>query len=133
MSAAAVFPVAIRTPKGLAFEGSVGSVRAEDDDGWFGILPRRAPLLASLPAGLVTMGRSADERFVAHSGGLLHWDGQRCRMMLEEAEISANLTTIADQLAQAYASREARASHQRGVLLDLEREALRRLVNEVAA
>lgn len=126
-------PVAIRTPGGLTFEGPATGIRAEDDDGWFGIWPRRSPLLASLPPGLAILGSGPDEHFVAHSGGLLRWDAHECRVILEEAVVADELKEIAQALAAAYAKRRARASHQRGVLHDLEREALRRLMKDVTA
>ena len=120
----------IRTPDGLAWSGPVDGLRAEDRDGWFGLRRGRSDLVASLVPGLLAFDTAEGERFVAHGGGMLDLEAGRCRVLLRQAPIAESLEGIADALARQLGARRHRAEARRGVLADLEREALRRLVTE---
>ena len=77
--------------------GEVASVVAEDRDGWFGIRPGRADLVALLPAGLLVFrdpGPEGAEGFVALSGGVLDLAGSRCRVLAGDAVLSRSLEDI---------------------------------------
>lgn len=121
--------LAVRTPEGLLYEGAVRSIRAEDLDGGFGILPGRRDLAAVLPVGLVLFEDDAGDGFVAVSGGVLELTAGRCRVMAPEAALARDPDDAASALGALRAAREARTARRRGVLADLEREALRRLAH----
>ena len=123
--------LAIRTPLGLLYEGSVRSIRAEDLDGGFGILPGRRDLAAALPPGLVLFEDAEGDGYVAVSGGVLELTGGACRVMAPEAELARDPTDAAERLVALRAARRERSERRRGVLFDLEREALRRLANSL--
>jgi alternate F1F0 ATPase F1 subunit epsilon len=123
--------LSLRTPQGLVIDREVLAITAEDEDGWFGILPGRRDVLASLPPGLLTFRDADGEVFVAMSGGLLDLRSGHCRVMAREAQHSRQLAEVATALSQALAGRRVRGERHRGVLADLEREALARVAREV--
>ena len=118
----------VRSPDGTLFEGPVSSIRAEDQQGWFGILPGRTDVIALLPPGLVLFEDAEGEGFVAISGGVLDLRGESCRVMGREARVSRDPVLAAALLQELLVSRRERAVHRREVHGDLEREALRRMV-----
>ena len=121
----------IRTPTGVLFDGPVGSIRAEDTSGWFGIRPGREGVVAALPAGLLLFRDEQGEGFVAHLGGLLSLDADDCRVTTREAVLSRALDDVAQRLEELQAQRGRRRVVHRDVLTQLAREALRRMVREV--
>ncbi len=122
----------IRTPAGLLYDRPVRRVLAEDLSGWFGLLPGRSDLVAALPAGLMVFEDEAGEGFVGLSGGILDLAAGRCRVMAGRASLTRDLDEIADEVARLTRSRKDRAALHRGLVHDLAREALRRLVQEPA-
>lgn len=120
----------IRTPLGLVCDSDVRSVCAEDEAGWFGILPGRRDIIACLPPGLLTFRDSEGEMFVALSSGLLELRGETCRVVVRDAKLSRSLDDVAEALASALEARKTRGKRRSGVFADLEREALRRLGTE---
>lgn len=121
--------LAVRTPRGLVYEGQVEAIRAEDLDGHFGILPGRRDLAAVLPAGLVMFADESGDGYVAVSGGVLELTGGACRVIAPEAELARDPEEAAGKLIELRRARREQAERRRGVLEDLEREALRRLAH----
>lgn len=117
----------LRTPPRLLCDRPVHAITAEDQSGWFGILPGRTDLIARLPPGLLTFRDSEGETFVALSGGLLELRDGCCRVLVQNAELSRSLDEVAGALEAALRRRRERSQRQLGVLAELEREALRRL------
>jgi F-type H+-transporting ATPase subunit epsilon len=118
----------LRTPAGLLLDSPVTSVTAEDRTGWFGIRPGRTDLVAVLPPGLLVFVDDEGEGFVALSGGLLDLRSGECRVLTGDATLSRDLDAIADAVRAQRRSRTERADAHRGVMRDLAREALRRLI-----
>ena len=125
--------LALRTPAGLILDTPVESITAEDTAGWFGLLPGRTDVLASLPPGLLLFRDSAGEGFVALAGGLLDLSAGECRVMAREAVVSRDLDAIADALESHLEARERRIARIGDAMDDLAKEALRRLVEERAS
>lgn len=127
----------LRTPTGLLIDAPVLRVVAEDLDGWFGLAPGRADLIAALPPGLLVFrGASPDragEWFVAHAGGLLNLEGGVCRVMCRQATLARDLADIEKQLDEVAQDRRARRDLHEGVMQELVREALRRMAREATA
>lgn len=117
----------VRTPEGLLYDDLVSSIRAEDRDGWFGILPGRRDVLATLPPGLLLFADAEGDGFVALSGGLLALRGGECRVMASEARLARDPVRAADAPAGSRARRRERAARRRDVMADLEREAIGRM------
>lgn len=121
--------LAVRTPDGSIYEGAVRSIRAEDLDGGFGILPGRRDLAAVLPPSLVLFEDDGGDGYVAVSGGTLELTAGRCRVMAPEAALARDPDDAARALVELRGRRAAAVARRRGVLADLEREALRRLAH----
>lgn len=118
----------VRTPLGQLLARPVLAVTAEDRSGWFGIRPGRTALVAVLPPGLLTFRDQEGEGFVALSGGLLDHDGRRCRVLVTEATVSRDLDALAGDVARQEMRRAERREIHQGVVQDLAKEALRRLL-----
>ena len=75
------------TPQAVVVDEDVGSIRAEDGSGSFGILDRHADMLTALDVSvLVYRDRSDREQFVAVRGGLLTVTGRaRVEVLTREA------------------------------------------------
>jgi F-type H+-transporting ATPase subunit epsilon len=121
----------VRTPSRTVIDRPVRAVRAEDEDGWFGIGPGRTELVALLPVGLLVYRDDDGEGYVAVGGGLLHMRGEECRVMVRDAVASRDLSAIGAELDRYVEQRRERVERERGIIDELAREALRRLAQEV--
>jgi F-type H+-transporting ATPase subunit epsilon len=61
----------IVTPLSVVVDAQVGSLRAEDASGNFGILPGHAPFLTSLAISIVSWRQDDNEQFCALRGGVM--------------------------------------------------------------
>lgn len=123
----------LRTPVGLLVNAPVDSIVAEDLDDWFGIRSGRSDLLAVLQPGLLSFRDSEGEAYVALAAGLLDLHQNRCRVCAREAVLARELSDIAE-LVDAFArGRAARQKAHSGAMLDLIREAERRLLEGLRA
>lgn len=120
----------LRTPSGLLLDEPVDRVVAEDLDGWFGIAPGRADLVAALQPGLLLFRDHRGEGFVALAGGLLELRNGECRVLARQALVTRELEQIADQVEALLRTRHERLQSRTDALSDLVREALRRLAKE---
>ncbi len=125
--------LAVRTPVSIVYQGAVRRVRAEDQDGWFGIHPGCIDLAAVLPAGLLLFEDAEGEAFMALAGGLLDLCGGCCRVMVREAILARRLEEVAGLVQQHARARRQRSKAQRDVFDDLAKEAMRRLARQEAS
>lgn len=121
------FRLMIRSPSALVVDQDIFALCAEDLDGFFGLRPGRADVMAVLPAGLLVFRDQSGETFVALSGGLLYLREGVCRVAARDAVASRNLDEIASVLAMHLERRRKRKEMLRDVLADLATEAVRRL------
>jgi F-type H+-transporting ATPase subunit epsilon len=105
----------IATPASLLVDaGDVGSLRAEDLSGSFGVLPGHADLLTVLPPSVVRWtARGEAQRFCAISGGVLTVSGG------DRVSIACRRGTVGEDLA----ALEAAVTAQRAAELDADRRA----------
>lgn len=120
----------VRTPLGLALSTSALSVRAEDQSGWFGLLPGRSSLVAALLPGLLIYRDREGEGYLAHAGGLLDLNGLTCRVMTPYAVASRDVSTLADEIERLSQKRKTRSALVSDVLGALAREAYLRAAQE---
>src|SRR3989344_6103270 len=81
----------IVTPAGLIWQEEVWEVSLPTPDGQIGVLPNHLPLVTLLTPGIITIKRQAEENeanaeHVATAGGFVAIDGQRVRVLADEAE-----------------------------------------------
>ena len=80
------------SPERLLMSKDVSMVVVPGADGFFGVLPRHAPLLSTLLPGVIDVyenGSITDRIFVA--GGFAEVTGDRCTVLAEEATSVAEL------------------------------------------
>ena len=123
----------LRTPRALLVDEEVAAIDAEDLDGWFGLRPGRADLVAALPPGLLIFRDGQGDGFVALAGGLLDLHEGECRVTCRVAVMSRELDEVAAEIDRQLARRDARAERDRDAMTELAREALRRLAEHERA
>lgn len=97
----------IVTPAGLVFSGQVTQVDIPGEAGYFGVLPKHAPLIASLDPGILTIYADQPKRFYI-GGGVSEVTFERCTILAtsvvdmetaSRAEIELELTEVNSALA----------------------------------
>ncbi len=126
----AVLRLGVRTPRGLLYDSVVSSIVAEDASGWFGVLPGRTDLIATLVPGLLLFEDDEGEGFVALAGGLLNLRAGQCRVMAREAVLTRNLEAVEETLDASIRDHARRVASRGDVIDGLTREAMRRLATE---
>ncbi len=120
----------ISTPGGLAVDApTVTSVRAEDESGSFGLLPRHDRFVTVLTVSVLTY-RTDDgaEHFVAVRGGtLLMMDGATVRVATREAATSDDLAQLESAVLQRMRATEQSEADSRAAVRRLEAAAIRQL------
>ncbi len=119
----------VRTPTGLVIDQRVESVVAEDRDGWFGLLPARAELVAILPAGFLLFTEpEGSEGFVAHAPAVLHHHAGRCRVLTSEASVARRIEDVPEVARAGTTRRAEQAARREDAVGRLVRELQRRLL-----
>jgi F-type H+-transporting ATPase subunit epsilon len=87
------FLLEIVTPTKKAFSGQVKSVITPGAEGYFGVLPRHAPLLAALQIGEIKVAVTGqnDKKVFATSEGFLEVTPQKVTVIAEAAEESKDI------------------------------------------
>lgn len=121
----------IVTPLSIVVDEEIGSLRAEDSSGSFGILPSHAPFLTALAISIVSWRIGPVERFCAVRGGVLTVIGGTIAIATREAIAGDDLATLdADVLSQFQADADAeRVEHVEAVQLQM--NAIRRMVSRL--
>ncbi len=86
------------SPEKLLVSEDVGMVVVPGTEGYFGVLPRHAPMISTLNPGVIDVyadGKSISERiFVA--GGFAEVTEERCTVLAEEARPVSEIDTAAN-------------------------------------
>src|ERR1700683_4966589 len=81
-----VLPLEIVTPERLLVREEVTAVQAPAANGYLGILPGHAPLLAELGTGFLNYEAGGQRKFLAVHGGYLEVLANRVRVLATGAE-----------------------------------------------
>ena len=81
----------LATPTRLVVSAEVDEVVAPGSQGYFGVLPGHAPLLATLGIGEVTYRIGRDEHHVAVSGGFAEVRNDKVIILADSAETPADI------------------------------------------
>jgi len=81
----------LATPTRLVVSAEVDEVVAPGSQGYFGVLPGHAPLLATLGVGEVTYRIGRDEHHVAVSGGFAEVRNDKVIILADSAETPADI------------------------------------------
>jgi F-type H+-transporting ATPase subunit epsilon len=74
------------TPAQAIVHDDVDEVELPGEDGYFGVLPGHAPLLAALKTGIMWYRKGADKRFAFVDGGFAEVLGDRVSILAQIAE-----------------------------------------------
>ena len=123
----------IITPLAVVVDEGTRAVRAEDDSGSFGILPRHADFLTSLAISVVTW-RRADEtlRYCAVRHGMLSVSaGKDIAVTTREAIVSDDLTELDATVLKRFRADIEQERNARFESTRLQVEAIRRIVSQL--
>ena len=84
------------SPERLVLSRDVEMVVVPGSEGYFGVLPRHAPMISTLSAGVIDIyegGSVVDRIFVA--GGFAEVTETRCTVLAEEAAVLADVDVAA--------------------------------------
>ena len=82
----AAITLSIETPEGPVFAGVAQSVVLPGSLGELGVLPRHAPLIATLAAGTVRLAAGEGEKRVRVAGGVVRVLEDRVQVLTSKAE-----------------------------------------------
>jgi F-type H+-transporting ATPase subunit epsilon len=107
----------VLTPDEIILETDVEAIRVQLSDGWWGILPRHAPFLAHVVAGIMLYRRQNDMGYVALYQGTIEMQQRspkpdRVLVLTAAAEAGENLALVEQAL-----------ERQRAQIKELAREA----------
>ena len=111
----------LATPTRLVVSAEVDEVVAPGSQGYFGVLPGHAPLLATLGIGEVIYRIGRDEHHVAVSGGFAEVRNDKVIILADSAETPADIDRARAELARERA--EARLSGRNQEEIDYTRAA----------
>jgi F-type H+-transporting ATPase subunit epsilon len=95
----------VATPSRLVVSESVDEVVAPGTEGYFGVLPRHAPLLATLGIGELTYRIGRDEFHLAVSGGFAEVRNDKVIVLADAAERPEDVDRVRAERARERAER----------------------------
>ena len=99
------FALEIITPEQVVFRGEVESLVAPAAEGYLGVLPRHAPLLAGLAVGEARVKSGGEERSFAVAGGFLEVRREGVTLLPDTAEPAGRIDAARAEAARARAER----------------------------
>jgi len=103
--------VEIVTNHGVVYRGEAEGLVAPGLDGYFGVLPRHAPLIAALGVGEVRVRHGDQWDRYALSGGIMHVRDREAVIMAEAAEHADRIDVERARAALARAQERLRSGH----------------------
>jgi F0F1-type ATP synthase epsilon subunit len=88
----------VRTPRGIAFEASVRSLRVPTDSGQVGLRPRSEAASLGVVPGIILVREIDAERYLASAGGLLRCDGREALLLTPVAVAAESAAAVRDAL-----------------------------------
>ncbi|GGO58420.1 F-type H+-transporting ATPase subunit epsilon [Roseovarius pacificus] len=130
MSMAPDMQVYLRLPSKLLFEGAAARLRAEAEDGAFGILPNHVDFVTALVPSVVLLTQpDGRERFFGIDEGLLVKKGHTVEIAARRGIESADLDSLRDRVASSFARLEDEERVARAALSRLEADMVRRFAS----
>ena len=130
MSTASQMQVHLRLPSAVLFEGAATRLRAEAEDGGFGILPNHVDFVPALvPSVLLLSEPDGRERFFGIDEGLLVKKGHAVEVAVRRGIESDDLESLRARVVRSFAEIEDEERVARGALSRLEAEMVRRFAS----
>ena len=118
-------------PSEVLLEEEVVRIKAEAENGWFGILPKHVDLVTALvPSVLVFERPGHPEEYLAVDHGILVKCGPEVRVSTRNAVRGASLEQLKQQVEKKFREREEQERKARAFEAKLETDLVRRLLEE---
>lgn len=122
--------VEIVTHEGVAYQGEADGLVAPGTDGYFGLLPHHAPLIAELGVGDLRLRHQDRWEHFALAGGILHVRGGEVLVMADAAEAAESIDTERARRSEERA-RERLSTHGPDIDFNRASAALQRAINRL--
>ncbi len=121
----------VRTPAEVLVEEPVSRIRAEADNGWFGILPKHIDFVTALVPGVLTFEPwGKPEEYLAVDHGILVKCGPQVSVSTRNAVRGPNLELLKQNVEKQFRERAEREKQARTLEARLEADLVRALMEE---
>jgi F-type H+-transporting ATPase subunit epsilon len=118
-------------PAQVLLEEEVTGIKAEAENGWFGLLPKHADFVTALvPGVLAFQPRGKSEEYLAVDHGILVKCGSEVKISTRNAVRGANLEQLKTDVERQFHEREEQNKKARAFEAKLETDLVRRLLEE---
>lgn len=119
----------VRLPFEILLEEEVDRIKAEADNGWFGLLPRHIDFVTALVPGVMTFQPSGGaEEYLAIDHGILVKCGADVAVSTRNAVRGVDLSKLQDEVQRQFKAREEREKAARAYEAKLEADLVRHLM-----
>ena len=119
----------VRLPGEVLFEEDVSRIRAEAENGWFGLLPKHIDFVTALVPGVMTFRPvGKPEEYVAVDRGVLVKCGAEVSVSTRQAVRGKNLADLKQQVEIQFLAQRERERAARALETKLEADLVRRLL-----
>jgi F-type H+-transporting ATPase subunit epsilon len=116
-------------PNEILFEEPVTRIRAEAQNGWFGLRPKHVDFVTALVPGVLTFQPAGKpEEYLALDRGVLVKCGQEVSVSTRQAVRGTNLESLRREVEQQFLARQERDKAARALEAKLEADLVRRLL-----
>jgi F-type H+-transporting ATPase subunit epsilon len=116
-------------PTEVLFEVEVSRIKAEAENGWFGLLPRHVDFVTALVPGVMTFEPvGKPEEYLAIDHGILVKCGPEVSVSTRNATRGTDLSTLKQQVERQFAEREEKEKSARALEAKLEADLVRGLL-----
>ena len=115
-------------PSEVLFEEDVSRIRAEAQNGWFGLLPKHIDFVTALVPGVMTFQPCGQpEEYLAIDSGILVKCGAEVAVSTRQAVRGKNLDLLKEEVERQFIARQEREKAARALEAKLEADLVRRL------
>lgn len=119
----------VRLPSEVLFEEEVSRIRAEAENGWFGLLPKHVDFVTALVPGVMTFEPCGKpEEYVAVDHGVLVKCGAEVSVSTRQAVRGTSLPDLRQQVERRFLAMKERERAARALETKLEADLVRRLL-----
>ena len=116
-------------PAEVLLDEEVIRIKAEAENGWFGVLPRHIDFVTALVPGVLTLQPAGKpEEYLALDRGILVKCGREVRISTRNAVRGADLAQLREQVAARFRERDEQEKAARQFEAKLETDLVRRLL-----
>ena len=116
-------------PAEVLFEEEVSRIRAEAENGWFGLLPKHVDFVTALVPGVLTFQPCGKpEEYLAIDRGVLVKCGAEVAVSTRQAVRGASLDQLKPEVERQFLARQEREKAARALETKLEADLVRRLL-----